>query len=315
MELETMTQENRRLPIEASINESELNLKNRVKSLASKSLAVLALSVAMTPALENEHADAATHKPTEPKKELVYNNLSSDNWAGYVAGTIANLDYVTTDFIVPSITCPPSGTKEVSMWAGSGVGSDTDPLYQAGVRLECASGTENTSVWWEVYTPSGGSGAAEQDFTGRHVNAGEKIIAQVLPRFGSSTNVRMQVQDYDTDLNTFKWTSSHDYTTTSPPSPSQNECIVERPTVNGSYAELLNFSSITFSTATSTSFNEACDVTANNTDHIISSSNSTLNHNYVGSAYDMQNSSSTNLATTSSPSTSGEFTVTWQAGS
>jgi hypothetical protein len=265
---------------------------------------------------EATQAEALPGKPSAHHKQKVFNNLSSLNWAGYQAGSIADLDYVTADFIVPSITCPGSGDHHVSIWDGVGQGTDADPLYQAGVRFECNSGTESSYVWWEVYTPSGGAGAAEQDFPNRTVSAGDKILIQTLPRFGSSTNVRMQVKDFGSNLanSSPNWTSSHDYTTDSPPSPDTTECIAERPTIAGSYADLLDFDTITFSTATSGSFNKTCDVTANNTDHVISSSSSSLNHGYAGSAIDMLNGSSSTLASTSGPSSSGEFDVTWVAG-
>jgi hypothetical protein len=287
-----------------------------LRTLARKGLAIAAIAASSIPAF-GATARASTEKVAKAKSQQVDNNGSSLNWADFTSGIPSSLNYLTEDFIVPSVTCPATGDHHVSVWAGLGKGdTDTDPLYQAGVRLECNAGSESTYVWWEVVSPSGDT--HEQDFASRQVSAGEKVIVQILPRYGSLYTVRMSVQDYGTNLSQYypNWTSYHDYDTTpTAASPTQAECVVERPTIGGTYADLLDFGSITFSTATSGSYNKACDVTANNTDHTISSSTSTINHGLLGTAEDMLNSSSTTLASNSGLSSSGEYTITWQAGS
>lgn len=202
------------------------------------------------------------------------------------------------------------------MWAGVGAGTDADPLYQTGVKLKCDTGTESSYVWWEDYTPDGGSGALEQDYSGRTVSAGDKIVAQVIPNSGPGHNVELYVQDYGSNLSQAypNWTAHTEINLSSAPSPSIVECIAERPSDNnGSPYDLLDFGSITFSTDTSGSFNKACDVTSNSTDHIISSSQSSLNHGLTGTALTMEDAGSTVLADTSNASSSGAFDVNWDA--
>jgi len=203
------------------------------------------------------------------------------------------------------------------MWAGVGTGTNTDPLYQAGVRLECTDGTSSSHVWWEAYTPSGGAGAAEQDYSGRTVSAGDKIVVQVAPYSGSSTNVNLAVYDYGPTLSngSFNWIASHNIVLDTPAAPSTVECIVERPSTSSGFTDLIDFGTVDFSTASSGSPNQACNATANGIDHAIASNTYTYNHGVTGTAIDMQNSAATTLASTSAPSTTGYFDVTWHAGS
>jgi hypothetical protein len=196
------------------------------------------------------------------------------------------------------------------MWAGVGTGTGTDDLYQTGVRLECTDGTESSHIWWEDYPQN-----SEQDYSGHTVSAGDKIVAQVLPNSGPGHNVELYVYDYGSNLSQDypNWTLHHEISLSSAPSASTSECVAEQVQIGGSRADLLDFGSINFSTDTSGSPNKACNVTANDIDHIISSSQSSLNHGLTGTALTIENSSNTTLADTSSPSSSGEFTVTWDA--
>lgn len=257
-----------------------------------------------------------TAAPAAPQKSLAssslgaFNNSTDPSWAGYEVTAPNYLDYVTTDFIVPSVTCPSTGIYSVSMWAGLGKGWSSDPLYQTGVRLLCDSGTETIYPWWEQVPDTSG----ENNYN-HTVSAGDKIVAEVV--LGGNV-VDLYLQDYGSNLsNPYpNWSAHTQIDVGSHVSPSIAECIVEDPTLTGSTLySLLNFGTVNFSTDSSASFNKACDVTANNTDHVISSSSSGLNNGITGvSVWDIYESfDSSTLATTSDQSSSGAFSVTWQA--
>ncbi len=280
--------------------------ENRFRKLIGRSLAAVALATSV--ALLGDVSSREVQGSANTKQ--VYN--SSLNWAGYDVATPAAMNFLTEDFIVPSVTCPPTGETDVSIWGGVGTGSGSDDLYQTGIRLECNNGTESSHVWWEDYPNN-----SEQDYSGRTVSAGDKILVQVLPFDTPGHKVRLDISDYGSNLSNSSpmWLSEEVITLTAAPSASTSECIVERPTIGGSFAELAEFSTIEFSTAASNSPAVACDVVASAKDHIVSSSTGILNHGLTGSPIDMENSSSTLLADTSGLSASGVFDVNWDAGS
>lgn len=237
-------------------------------------------------------------------------NIQNEYHAGYDALTPYALDYTTTDFIVPSLTCPSGTNYFSSAWAGEGTGNDSShPLFQTGVGMLCTNGVASYVPWWEMYPNNN-----EQDYTtGGTPSAGDKIVAEIVV---SGSNAYFYLDDYGSNLsNTIPVKSwGHTYNNFSTISiPSVESCIVEDPLVNVTHPYLTNFGSVDFSRDSSGSFNQACDVTANDQDNIISSSSTTYNHILSSSTintYDMYDSTLTDeLASTTGPSTNGYFEV------
>jgi hypothetical protein len=99
-------------------------------------------------------------------------NKCPDCWAGYgVSGT--GLTSVSTHFVIPTVTCPSSGTAGVAFLVAIDGGSATD-FALAGIEAICSSGTLSlAAVWYNAATDTSGSGS----FTpaaGDHVSASIK---------------------------------------------------------------------------------------------------------------------------------------------
>ena len=76
----------------------------------------------------------------------------ADTWAGTnsAIGPGAGNDFRLTEasWTVPKVTCPPDASSDVSDWAGSGDGTRSNPLFQAGSESECSSGSATYHAWW-----------------------------------------------------------------------------------------------------------------------------------------------------------------------
>lgn len=246
---------------------------------------------------------------THSEKGLL-DNSTSTNWSGYVAGAPSSLNFVQSTFEVPSLTCPATGDYDASVWAGLGGSSSTDILYQDGLGMACNSGTASYRFWWEEYPTN-----TEQDYPSRPVSAGDKIIAYaMINQYG----IKLDMYDFGPASNpSFQWELSHQIDLSGSYTPTIAECIVERPSFsNGTLENLTDFGEIDFLSDSTYTQDKGCDVVANNTDNIITSSSSSLNHLTTGiNVYDIVNSSNDVLASTQDQTASGAVTVTWQASS
>jgi peptidase A4-like protein len=289
----------------------------QIAGRAGAALALAASAVLATEASPTALAQASSvsaEAPTHVGQDNYPWNSAVDNWVGYGVSTPTNFDFIDGDFIVPTVTCPETGNADFSIWVGMGTGTDSDPLYQAGVRLICQDGTETSKVWYEDYSPDG-TDNGEHDFTGRTVSAGDKIVVYALP----GSNAEVTVYDFGSSLSQPypNWSADHKFFVSA--SPSAEQCIVEKVDffTSGDYDPVPDFGTVDWSTATSGSPNHACDAAANDQDNTISSYSPTINHITGISQYGyLKNTTPTppdTLATTSNPSLDGEITVTWNA--
>jgi len=248
-----------------------------------------------------------SHSIEKLLKEVSNSYQQSSNWSGYEASAPNYLDFVKEAWVVPSVSCTIAETDS-SVWVGVGTGtSSSDILYQTGVAINCDLGTPSYKAWWEEVP-----GNTEQDYTGVTVRPGDKIVTEVLPH--SSDGVDLYVYDFPNNGSPyFNWVKETVIGRST--NPSKVECIVERPelsTLNNSfYALLTNFGTIDFPADSITdSNNRGCDVVANNTDHIISSTGSGLTGITRIDMYDSDLNKP--IATTSTQTSTGEYNVMWQ---
>jgi len=97
----------------------------------------------------------------------------STNWGGYAAtGSTGSVSDVKASWIVPSVTCPKSGSTYAALWVGiDGYSSST--VEQTGVLVHCLLGKATYSAWYEFYP------AASVTISGFSVKPGNTISAEV----------------------------------------------------------------------------------------------------------------------------------------
>ena len=163
---------------------------------------------------------------------------TSENWSGYVITQVPgtfyskNNTYVEADWTVPSVSPPPgyscgSATYASSQWVGF-VGYGSADVMQAGTETDCG----NSDYFWYEWFPY-----AETKVSSPKASAGNSMFVQVWYTtsgapgnayfWNKTTNVVSAVAFYPkpgTKLsgNTIEW-------------------IVERPTINGAFADLVNY--------------------------------------------------------------------------
>ncbi len=170
----------------------------------------------------------------------------SSNWSGYAA-TGGVFSSVSADWVVPTISCPPSSTSFSSQWIGiDGYSSDT--VEQDGTEADCSSGTPYYGAWYEMYGDANVEGGYEVPLSNT-VEAGDAMSATV-----SLTGSTWTLAIADATQN---WHYSINVANPTSPAPSQSsaEWIAERPEVCSSscgLATLSNFGSVTFTNATAT---------------------------------------------------------------
>lgn len=159
--------------------------------------------------------------PTSPHERLPASagTVSSTNWSGYVDNsTKRNITAMTTTFVVPTASTPPSGFA--STWGGIG-GFGTKHLIQAGVS-EQTSGT-HYFAWYEMLP------AAAIPISGETVTPGDHVTVTITEV--SSNRWTISVNDTsrsETFSRTFTYNASN----------SSAEWILEAPTINGSQSTL-----------------------------------------------------------------------------
>jgi hypothetical protein len=164
------------------------------------------------------------------------------NWSGYVAtGADGQFTAVSGSWVVPAASCTGSGDTYSSDWVGIDGYPGTDgTVEQDGTDSDCAGGTPTYYAWYEMYP----AGTMELP-SGHPVSAGDEMSASVTV---SGTQWMLTVVDSG---------SKHSWSFTEPVTQSglqeaSVEWVAERPTVNGQYAVLTNFGSVTFTGASAT---------------------------------------------------------------
>ena len=117
-----------------------------------------------------------------------YTSTTQSTWAGWadVADTNVELRYVTSNFVVPTVSCPGYG-YEASFWAGLDGDQEGSTVEQVGVDAYCdislPSGgyAPDYTSWWEMFPLL--------PHTKGNVSPGDQIAASV---YYNSTNGRVQ---------------------------------------------------------------------------------------------------------------------------
>ncbi|HET9722158.1 MAG TPA: G1 family glutamic endopeptidase [Candidatus Saccharimonadales bacterium] len=234
-------------------------------------------------------------------REGVMDSSHSLNWAGYTAPNPGAFNFIQERFlVVPTLDCPASGDYDATSWVGMGSGISTDVLYQTGIGMACNDGVTSYRTWWEDYPTE-----AEQSFSSSGtISSGDKIQEIVSI---TQNGVKFEVDDYGTSGTSMQWSATKQKTVLPVPHPSAAECITERPTVvGGGYEDLTDFGTLNVTS------DKGCDLVAGAKNHIISSIVPGING---AGPIDMYNANDDPLALTSDPSSLGDYTVTWKAGS
>ena len=167
-----------------------------------------------------------------------------DTWAGTSSsidpGAGKDFHLAEASWTVPKVSCPSGSNSDVSNWAGSGDGTRSNPLFQAGSESECRSGVARYRAWWEEFPVN-----HQQDFVDK-VHPGD--VMDSLIRWAPSTQgghgtSTLELEDFS-PTGTKKWVE-YQKVSSAPPS-DQAECIIERPLISGSHEPLADFGTTRF---------------------------------------------------------------------
>jgi hypothetical protein len=167
---------------------------------------------------------------------------ASYNWSGYVATAAAGqITAVSANWTVPVASCGGGGDTYSSDWVGIDGYPNTDgTVEQDGTDSDCAGGTPTYYAWYEMFP----AGTTELP-SGHPVSAGDEMTASVTV---SGTQWSLTVNDSNSQ---HSW-SYNESITQSGLQEASAEWVAERPTVNGQYAVLTDFGSVTFTGASAT---------------------------------------------------------------
>jgi len=211
---------------------------------------------------------------------------TSPNWSGYVAYGTASYGAQTT-FVVPSSSgVSLLGTDYASIWAGSGgffTGCSSDPcaheLVQAGVEENESGTTVSLNAWFEIYPME-----SEVAVGGISISEGNTFYVNV--NTGSPNEFFLENETNGQYSSVSQYFASGDSCGCD-----SGEAILERPTVNGSYANLTPLNP--------TNFSNAGSVTPNGDMYLVALNN-----------YDVTMQSGGTVYATPGPISNGNFTVT-----
>ena len=168
-----------------------------------------------------------------------------DTWAGTNSaidpGAGNDFQLTTASWTVPRVSCPPGTNSDVSNWAGSGDGTNSNPLFQAGSESECSAGVARYRAWWEEFPVN-----HQQNFFNA-VHPGDvmdSFIRWGRSSSGSNGTSTLELEDFS-PTGAKKWVERQ--TVSSAPPSDQAECIIERPlTSSGSHEPLADFGTARF---------------------------------------------------------------------
>lgn len=295
-------------PLEADISEDDVPSSRTM--IALRRLALTACLVATTGLAsevvnDNESNEAISVSSHLKNLRFTLDYANTSNWAGYSTVNPGNLDYITADWTIPTISCPSSGYYSVAQWAGVGGMTSGDTLYQTGTVEVCSGGTETLQGWSETVPGSGPT------YYTNTIHTGDKMVAEVVL---SGTTAYLYLQDWGSDPSqTYaNWSHAPAIYSNGTINPSTEECIVEDPAdaLSGGLDALADFGEIDFPTASTPSFHHGCSITANDVEHIVSSTSPGVK---VTKETMVSLDQTHDLAETSDPTASGAFHVTWDA--
>lgn len=180
---------------------------------------------------------------------------SAPNWSGFeLRGAAGTYDWVTGEWVVPSVTGESNSTTYSSFWIGLD-GDGTTNLVQAGTEQENVnfsffgiSWSFSTYYAWTQFLPQQ---QTEQQVTNFSVHPGDEIFCQVFVadagQMPSLTGFFGQFVIMNQTTSTTTWSYTPRGTTNV--GGSEAEWIMERPTVNGGLADLADYGSARMSNA------------------------------------------------------------------
>jgi Peptidase A4 family len=180
---------------------------------------------------------------------------SAPNWSGFeLRGAAGTYDWVTGEWVVPSVTGESNSTTYSSFWIGLD-GDGTTDLVQAGTEQENVnfsffgiSWSFSTYYAWTQFLPQQ---QTEQQVTNFSVHPGDEIFCQVFVadagQMPSLTGFFGQFVIMNQTTSTTTWSYTPRGTTNV--GGSEAEWIMERPTVNGRLADLADYGSARMSNA------------------------------------------------------------------
>jgi len=221
---------------------------------------------------------------------LTVNPAISYNWSGYVA-IGATFTSVIGHWIVPTLTCPASGTYVSSQWVGIDGYTDPGAVEQDGTEADCSTGSATYHAWYEMLGDTALNGGAQVPLssTSYPVSPGDEITATLDI---ANSNWTFEI----TDVTKWSFESLPIAAYTPAPARSSAEWIVE--CTSGCASPLADFGTVHFAAAT-----------ADGDGHIAAISS------FAFTALEMLNESSVPIAIPSPLDSIGEgFTDTWSAG-
>ena len=194
-------------------------------------------------------ADVGTFVGSNP------NATTSPNWSGYAAETSFSnpqqnsVSAVSGSWVVPTVTGPSTGSSYGSTWVGID-GNANNTVEQIGTSENYVNGQPAYFAWWEMWS-SVDKQTAQTIWT-MTVNPGDLITASVQYISSGAHAGQFQLSIVDQSRANDSYTKYQTSSQTQSPLAQREsaEWIMERTTINGSYATLPNFGSVFFSDAT-----------------------------------------------------------------
>jgi hypothetical protein len=181
--------------------------------------------------------------------------ISSPNWSGYVAASNLNnpqagsVTAVSGTWNVPAVSGPSVGIFDSSTWVGID-GFDGGTVEQLGTEQDLVNGVPVYRAWWEMF--SSGWQQPEQIITGMTIMPGDSISASVqyITSGAHAGQFDLTITDNSRPFDSFSTYQSSPGTQSPLAQRSTAEWIMEAPSVGGQIAQMPNFSTVTFTSAT-----------------------------------------------------------------
>jgi len=156
---------------------------------------------------------------------------------------------VSGSWIVPTVTGPSSGSTGSCVWVGID-GWSNSTVEQVGTDQYVINGSPVYRAWWEM--ASSGMQQPEQVISNMTVGPGDLITASVqyISSGAHAGQFCLSIVDNSQANDSFSTYETSSQTQSPLAQCNSAEWIVEAPTVDGSFATLPNFGSVTFTNAT-----------------------------------------------------------------
>jgi hypothetical protein len=182
---------------------------------------------------------------------------ASANWSGYAAATNLNnpqagsVTAVSGSWVVPTVTATSNGTSYSAVWVGiDGYSSST--VEQIGTEQDVVNGTVEYQAWYEMY--SSGKQQPVQVISSMTIEPGDSISASVqyISSGAHAGDFELTISDNSRANDSFTIYVNSARTQSPTAQMSSAEWVVEAPSLGNSVANLANFGTVTFTSASAT---------------------------------------------------------------